>query len=302
MYTKNITKSEKRNYVGKLPRILLLIFGCMMVTLMSANMASAQCQYDWQQKALGINIGRIPSPEIGMTNADKIRIAKECEELFIKFIDNAGRPDPEHWRDQPRACRELAPVGRIGMELNTPQYTQYYKPLGHPKSARDKVAIHRWYTDFDCPTRQAIRLLEQKNIRIPPKLIVYRMAKPTSSGDYNSPTIISRTGIWEPIGHIIIPEFDDREYTQYSPDLGLPGVILSSIGEILHERSAGEFYYTLSNKRPRNGNAVSPRASRSAYFFVADVFAGWVRGKSYPREVWDEYKSYRGPIYSFSMR
>lgn len=297
MNTKKITNVNKQKYSGRLPGILMVLFGCLVLTLVSADSVSAQCQYNWQQKALGFDYWGSPSPEIKMTNEDKVRIAKSCDDLFKAFINNAGRPDPQYWGDAPLHCEELAPQGWTNvLSLDSPKYTQYYKPLKHPKSIeRNLPEIQKWYSLFDCPTRQAIRLLEKKNIRIPSGLIVYRMPKPTANGDYQSPTIIARSGAWQPIAHIIIPEFYDREYTQYSTDLGFHGVILSSIGEIIHERAAGEFYYTLSARRPVNGAYVSPRARQSAYFFVADVFAGWVAGKRYPKAVWDEYFAYRGP-------
>lgn len=273
--------------------VLLPIF----VVLIFSVDTFSQCRYDWQQEAFPIFGSRTPSPEVNMSDENKIRISRACDKLFKDFIDTALRPDPNYWRDdRPRNCEALSPVGRTGESLNSRRYTQYYRPSQHPRSFRG-IDVERWYSLFDCPTRQAIRLLEKRNIWIPSGLIVYRIPKP--GRNYQSPTIIPRTGAWKPIGHVIIPEFDDREFLSYRfPEgLGIQGVILSSIGEIIHERKAGEFYYTLGGKKPRNAEEVSSRAGDSAYHFVADVFAGWVLGKTYPPAVWEEYRSYRGPVY-----
>ena len=269
---KLIRNVSRNSVIYLLPFFAVLIF---------STDAFGQCQYDWRQEAFPTFGSRQPSPEVNMSDENKIRISRACDKLFKDFIDSALRPDPNHWRDTPYNCQELAPRGRTDVKsLNSARYTRYYKPLRHPRSIeRDPREVSKWYSLFDCPTRQAIRLLELRNIWIPSGLIVYRIPKP--GRDYQSPTIIPRTDAWKPIGHIIIPEFYDREFLRYAQDMSFHGVILSSIGEIIHERKAGEFYYTLSGKRPRNGGDVSPRARDSAYHFVADVFAGWVVGKRY---------------------
>ena len=288
MKLKEITlEYGERHSISASLKLALLMVGCVITLLASAQVSSAQCQYDWRQDALPFFGNRAPSPEVGMTNEKKIQIAQACDKLFKQFFNNSKSPDNDVNMNRP-----------CGEPLDTPFFKQFYKPKRHPKSINDDImAQRRWYEAFDCATRQAVDLLVKRRIEIPDGLVVHRMPKPTASGNYPSPTIIPRTGAFEPRAVIIIPEFNDNDFARFSPQGGLRGVILSSIGEILHERKAGESYYTLSGKTPRTRRCsdVSPRACESIYFFVADVFAGYVAGLPYAKEILDEYQQYLGP-------
>ncbi len=284
------------NSLSRKLKLAILMFGCALALLGSAQAAAAQCQYDWRQQGLPFG-NRVPSPEIGMSDRDKVAIAQACDKLYKKFINVAKRAD----REVRNSCQD--PRARWGqanvISLDSSFYRQFYKPLLYPDSIKNDLrSISIWYDTFDCATREAVFLLQTRYIHIPNGLEVIRTPKPTASGNYSSPTILARTEAFEPRATIIFPEWDDADYSRYNKNLKLRGVVLSAIGEILHEREAGEFYYSLSGRKPGNScQSVSPRACDSVYSFVAEVFAGYVSGVRYPDAVWAEYINYRGPRY-----
>lgn len=76
--------------------------------------------------------------------------------------------------------------------------------------------------------------------------------------------------------------------------------IIHEIGHILHERYAGEYFWTKAlSGNVRNSQQVkqdvSQYAANNKREFVAEVFAGLIIGKKFPESVLAEYREYRGP-------
>lgn len=183
--------------------------------------------------------------------------------------------------------------------------------------------------------KRGVAIVVDKGLTLPSNLTIYlvkdsdrfknplcfnqatgRSVRPVGMDCQEVMTIAYQRGInWAPIADIILRKITPTKPAALS-DSGLMGLpkpsitIIHEIGHILHERHAGEFFFTLGpfrntewtaevNRRGAADEAiaaqVSEYAKRNKKEFVAEVFTGAVLGKTFSAEVWEVYRRYRGP-------
>jgi len=245
------------------------------------------------------------SPEVGLTNDQKLRRVELMQKEFKDYIGQTRQFIPENgnYKGVPFVLQKDADDPDMELKVNA--------------------------------VKRGVAIVVDKGLTLPSNLTIYlvkdsdrfknplcfnqatgRSVRPVGMDCQEVMTIAYQRGInWTPIADIILRKITPTKPAALS-DSGLMGLpkpsitIIHEIGHILHERHAGEFFFTLGpfrntewtadvNRRGAADEAiaaqVSEYAKRNKKEFVAEVFTGAVLGKTFSAEVWEVYRRYRGP-------
>jgi hypothetical protein len=232
---------------------------------------------------VGARAARWTSPEVGISD-EKKRITGETENrLLVNYTKQVKR-----WQPPMRASYK----GQAWTKI---------KDLDDPNVAVKEAGIDR-----------GIKILIDKGVRLPDNLVIYLHNGQDlgCQGCERPVTIAFKRGInWAPVAAIIItsvapePNNPNLPYPARMSSTGFGGLdkttitIIHEIGHILHERQAGEFFWTITRDLPpgTGWQEVSQYAGGASREFVAEVFAGAVIGKQFSPTVWAAYRQFRGP-------
>lgn len=218
---------------------------------------------------------RAATPEVGLSNLKKINLGTIEAESFAKAINKV-----ETFVEEKGSYR-LQP------------YT-IFKDASDPDIAVKVAAVHR-----------AVKIITDKGLRIPAGLRVYCINK-------NTPNV--STQAWKrsinfaPAANIVLVKIEatvDSLSAHADYFKGFDGLdkstitMIHEIGHILHERHAGEFFWTTATvgdvKNPGlMKQQISVYATRTKKEFVAEMFTGLVLGMKFFPGYWAEYREYRG--------
>jgi len=108
-----------------------------------------------------------------------------------------------------------------------------------------------------------------------------------------------RDRAWSPVARIVISSLRPPNEKSISA-MGINGLskipvtTIHEVCHLLHERFAGEFFWTIPPTPPTNID-VTQYANKAKKEFVAEVCAGLVLGLNFEPRVMTEYQQYRGP-------
>jgi hypothetical protein len=108
-----------------------------------------------------------------------------------------------------------------------------------------------------------------------------------------------RDANWAPVARIVISSLRPPSERSIST-MGISGLTkipvttIHEVCHVLHERFAGEFFWTIPATPPTN-RSVSDYANKFKREYVAEVCTGLILGVKYDQAVMTEYQQYRGP-------
>lgn len=259
---------------------------------------NAQGNTGGDQALTGRLVPRAGSPEVGLTDDQKRKKGKAEYNYVQNYLAQVKGWIPENgnyraqrykiYKDpQDRdAAVKTAGVHRgvqimVDKGINLPANLAFYliQDLDQEqiRSCVDRRGNLIFVTDRESGARSAkcrkrLTIAFKRSLDWAPQATVFiRTIKPTS------PQSISGTG------------FDGLDKTTITT--------IHEVGHILHERYAGEYFWTLASRQGGYRTNISAYGSeRGAKEFVAEVFAAAVIGMRSLDRFGQEYKSYRGPV------
>ena len=223
---------------------------------------------DWYTETFaGLHEPNYRTPEIGMRATTKKEIGKRQDKMRTAY-NKFTRAKYVHARDCNTPLLDRP-------NLNAKHIT-FYEPTGTDR--RDQG----YYSAWDCAVREAIELVKIRGVILPQDLQFIRSSKPNKR--YPDILVITRSGSnWSPKSTIFLGSVPNhgsapRVPRTYSPTVG---IAVRAIGELLHEKQGGEFYYTLSAANK---------------YWVSEMFTDWVFGRLPRGSAAQKYQQLRGPI------
>ena len=217
---------------------------------------------------------RAATPEVGLSNLQKINLGTIEADDLAKAINRVENFVPEY--------------GNYGSQPYT-----IFKDASDPDIAIKVAAVHR-----------AVKIIIDRGIRIPQPLRVYCINK--NSRVLNQAW--KRTINFAPAANITLVTIEatvDSLSARANSFSGFDGLdkatitMIHEIGHILHERHAGEFFWTRATvgdvKSPTlTRQQISTYAAKNKKEFVAEMFTGLVLGMKFSPAFIAEYREYRG--------
>lgn len=271
----------------------------------------------------------IPGPEMGLTDEQKRKKGKNEFRIFAQMV---GHFSPERWEISKMPYTDIT-----GIPKEYLMYVDRQDPDKNEKIAGVlkgiEILINR---GIAIPYNLKVFITEKKDIYEQPECCVNGIVKSKGGGQLitnpnnnNNPICrealtlaVKRDRYWQPIANVLISTVKKthcsgtlahvNESNCALSGMGINGykktviTTIHEIGHIIHERHAGEFFWTEElNGRPilrgpqsdPEGNNISYYGARKKREFVAEVFTGLVLGIPNLERFSEEYIRYRGPYY-----
>jgi hypothetical protein len=252
-----------------------------------------------QKKSKNLNDFQIPSPEVSLTDNDKIDIGKTENAYFEKVIANRNFSETADLIEATNANKKrenLVAVEYFVENKNDSDMEQKFEDTKYVISRGLKILLDQpWdinFLDYLKKDNRGIALLtvyiikdggaepNLKHIAIKRRTFENRDYDPTS-------TIIIRNLNYENPNSKRFGKWDNKIAN-----------FLHDIGHLLHERNAGEYYWTINNQKAKTGSSVSSLAEVSKREFVAEMFVkqtlGQILSKEAVADSFNEYDSLLG--------